>query len=115
MVTRCQDHEICRHDGAVLEPQPLGDELIGVIPVLLLVSFVLYGLMWLAPGDAAALLVPEDATPDEVALVRERWGLDRSVFEQYGLFLLIVVILFFSYPIQVFISSVLGFFLRFTL
>jgi peptide/nickel transport system permease protein len=61
--------------------------LLGVIPVLLLVSFVLYGLMWLAPGDAAALLVPEDATPDEVALVRERWGLDRSLLEQYGLFL----------------------------
>lgn len=61
--------------------------LAGVIPVLLLVSFVLYGLLWLAPGDAASLLVPEDATPDEVALIRARWGLDRSIFEQYWSFL----------------------------
>jgi peptide/nickel transport system permease protein len=61
--------------------------LVGVIPVLLLVSALLYGLLWLAPGDAATLLVPEDATPDEVALIRARWGLDRSIFEQYWSFL----------------------------
>lgn len=65
----------------------IGYRLIGVVPVLFLVSFVLYGLLWLAPGDAADLLVPDDASPEEVELIRKRWGLDRSFFEQYWLFL----------------------------
>lgn len=65
----------------------IGYRIIGVIPVLFLVSFVLYGLLWLAPGDAAELLVPDDASPEEVELIRKRWGLDRSFIEQYGLFL----------------------------
>lgn len=61
--------------------------LAGVIPVLLLVTFLLFALMRLAPGDAADLLVPADAKEDEVALVRERWGLDRPFVEQYWHFL----------------------------
>lgn len=61
--------------------------IVGVVPVLFLVSFMLYGLLWLAPGDAADLLVPDDASPEEVELIRKRWGLDRSFIEQYWLFL----------------------------
>ena len=42
---------------------------------------------------------------------------ERSIFffEQYGLFLLIIIVFFFSAPVSIFINSVLGFFLRFTL
>src|SRR5665213_190893 len=61
--------------------------ILGVIPVLLLVTFMLFILLRLAPGDAADLLVPEDATQQEVAQVRARWGLDRPVIEQYVDFL----------------------------
>jgi peptide/nickel transport system permease protein len=35
--------------------------------------------------------VPEDASDAEVAAIRERWGLDRPVIEQYGRFLVNVV------------------------
>src|SRR4051794_25345993 len=65
--------------------------LAGVLPVLFLVTLVLFVLLRLAPGDAADLLVPEDASDAEVAAIRERWGLDRPVIEQYGRFLINVV------------------------
>ncbi len=62
--------------------------LAGVLPVLFLVTLVLFVLLRLAPGDAADLLVPEDASDEEVQRVRERWGLDRPILEQYWRFLL---------------------------
>jgi peptide/nickel transport system permease protein len=65
--------------------------LAGVLPVLFLVTLVLFVLLRLAPGDAADLLVPDEATQEEVARIRERWGLDRPVLEQYGRFLVNVV------------------------
>lgn len=34
-------------------------------------------------GDPVYALVPDDATPEVVALYRERWGLDRTLLEQY--------------------------------
>src|SRR5436305_1189849 len=51
--------------------------LAGALPVLFLVTLVLFVLLRLAPGDAADLLVPDDAGEDEVARIRERWGLDQ--------------------------------------
>ena len=74
----------------------LASRLMGVIPVLLLVTLMLFVLLRLAPGDAADLLVPEDASQEEVARVRERWGLDRPVLVQYGDFLRNVVTLDFG-------------------
>jgi peptide/nickel transport system permease protein len=65
--------------------------LAGVVPVLFLVTLVLFVLLRLAPGDAADLLVPEDASDAEVARVRERWGLDQPVLVQYWRFLASVV------------------------
>ncbi|MDB5507712.1 MAG: dipeptide transport system permease protein OppB [Hyphomicrobiales bacterium] len=60
----------------------------GVVPVLFLVTLVLFLLLRLAPGDAADLLVPDDATEAEIQRIRERWGLDRPWIEQYASFLL---------------------------
>jgi peptide/nickel transport system permease protein len=65
--------------------------LAGVLPVLFLVTLVLFVLLRVAPGDAADLLVPDEATEEEVARIRERWGLDRPVLEQYARFLVNVV------------------------
>ncbi|MCF7728174.1 ABC transporter permease [Sulfitobacter sp. M22] len=61
--------------------------LLGAIPVLLLVTMAIFGLLRLAPGDAAELLLPDDATEEQVAETREDWGLDRPVWVQYGQFL----------------------------
>ena len=65
--------------------------LAGVLPVLFLVTLVLFVLLRVAPGDAADLLVPDEASDEEVARIRERWGLDRPILEQYMRFLVNVV------------------------
>ena len=65
--------------------------LAGVLPVLFLVTLVLFVLLRIAPGDAADLLVPDEASDEEVARIRERWGLDRPMLEQYARFLINVV------------------------
>lgn len=66
--------------------------LLAAIPVLLAVSFIVFSLTQLAPGDPATLLVDDNATPEQLELVRQRWGLDRPILVQYGYFLRNVVV-----------------------
>ncbi|MCM8749950.1 ABC transporter permease [Thermomicrobiaceae bacterium CFH 74404] len=54
--------------------------------VMLGISFVVFILIHLS-GDPAAMMVPEDATPQQVQEIRERMGFDRPILVQYGLFL----------------------------
>nr|WP_198961534.1 ABC transporter permease subunit [Pseudonocardia sp. MH-G8] len=56
---------------------------LSTLPVLVLVTFVVFGLVLLIPGDPAATIAGPDATVAEVAAVRERLGLDRPVLVQY--------------------------------
>jgi peptide/nickel transport system permease protein len=65
----------------------IGRRLIGAIPVLLGISFIVFLLMHLAPGDPVYLLLGEDATPDDVARVRHEWGLDQPLAAQYWQFI----------------------------
>lgn len=57
--------------------------ILATIPVLVLVTFVVFGLVLLIPGDPAATIAGPDATVEDVAAVRERLGLDRPVLVQY--------------------------------
>jgi peptide/nickel transport system permease protein len=61
--------------------------IIGAVPVLLGISFLVFLLMHLAPGDPVMLLLGDDATPDEVARVRHAWGLDQPLLVQYWQFI----------------------------
>lgn len=61
--------------------------LLGAIPVLLGVSFIIFFLMHLAPGDPVNLLLGEDATQADVERTRHEWGLDRPLLVQYWEFL----------------------------
>ena len=65
----------------------IGRRLIGAIPVLLGISFIVFLLMHLAPGDPVYLLLGENATPDDVARVRQEWGLDEPLAVQYWQFI----------------------------
>src|ERR671925_1328774 len=65
----------------------LGRRMIGAIPVLLGISFVVSLLMHLAPGDPVVLLLGDDATPADVARVRHEWGLDQPLLIQYWQFI----------------------------
>ena len=61
--------------------------IVGAIPVLLGISFLVFMLMHLAPGDPVVLLLGDNATADEVARVRHDWGLDQPLLVQYWQFI----------------------------
>ena len=65
----------------------IGRRLIGAIPVLFGISFLVFLLMHLAPGDPVVLLLGDDATPADVARVRHEWGLDQPLLIQYWQFI----------------------------
>ena len=56
--------------------------LLSAIPVLFVVSLVTFLLMWLVPGDISAEIGGTDATPADLAAIRERLGLDRPIWER---------------------------------
>jgi ABC-type dipeptide/oligopeptide/nickel transport system permease component len=57
--------------------------LAGTIPVLLLISLLVFLLIHAAPGDPTLMLLGEETNAAEVATARERWGLDRPLYIQY--------------------------------
>lgn len=64
--------------------------LLNLIPVMLIISIILFGLLQLMPGDpvSAYLGIGSKATPAQQQMIRESLGLDKSVPEQYGKWLL---------------------------
>jgi peptide/nickel transport system permease protein len=58
-----------------------------MIPVLLGVSLVVFVLVRLIPGDPAAILLGQTASPERVAQVRSQLGLDKPLPVQYALYL----------------------------
>ena len=57
------------------------------LPVLLLVTVLVFLLIHAAPGDPASLLVSPDATPEDVERLRHTLGLDQPLYVQYLKFL----------------------------
>lgn len=61
---------------------------IGVfVPTLLASSFLIFAFIRLIPGDPAAVMLGDLATPEAVAALRVEMGLDRSLAHQYVLWL----------------------------
>jgi peptide/nickel transport system permease protein len=58
-----------------------------IIPVLFGVSVFVFSFVHLIPGDPAVTMLGERATPQKVAEVRARLGLDRPIHEQYLLYI----------------------------
>jgi peptide/nickel transport system permease protein len=50
--------------------------ILAAIPVMLIVSATVFTLLYLTPGDPAAVILGPDATPQRIAELRERLGLD---------------------------------------
>lgn len=57
--------------------------LLGLIPVLLVISMVTFLTTALIRGDAASVLLGPTATPERVAEVRQRFGLDQPLPVRY--------------------------------
>jgi len=54
-----------------------------LVPVLVLASIAVFGLMRLIPGDPARVIAGEEASPERIQEVRARLGLDQSLPVQY--------------------------------
>lgn len=54
-----------------------------VVPTLILVSFAVFFLIDRAPGDVAANIAGEGASPEAIEATRARLGLDRPLVERY--------------------------------
>jgi len=69
------------------------NRLVQSVIVLLVMSFVIYGLMGLMPGDPIDLMVTADPkiTRTDAAHLRELYGLDRPIIERYGHWLLAAI------------------------
>jgi ABC-type dipeptide/oligopeptide/nickel transport system permease component len=57
------------------------------LPVLLGVVTLVFSLIHMVPGDPVEAMLGESASPQEVADVRRRLGLDRPLYVQYGAYL----------------------------
>lgn len=58
--------------------------LLQAVPVILLSTFIVFGLLKLVPGDVAVTLAGDNASDERIAEIRHIYGLDRSFFVQYG-------------------------------
>ena len=65
----------------------LGRRLLATIPLLFLVSLVVFALVHALPGDPAVLFLGEEADPETLARFRVRLGLDRPLVAQYAAWL----------------------------
>ena len=61
--------------------------LLAAIPVLLIVAILVFGLLYLTPGDAAVMMAGELAEPEDIQRIREDLGLDRPFHIRLGLWL----------------------------
>lgn len=61
--------------------------LLGAVPVLFGLSLVVFAFVHLLPGDPVAALLGQHATPELTAQIRAQMGLDKPLYEQYGIYL----------------------------
>jgi peptide/nickel transport system permease protein len=56
------------------------------IPIILVVSIVVFGMVFLS-GDPAVLMLPPEASEEQVAAIREEYGFNDPFLVQYGRFM----------------------------
>lgn len=54
-----------------------------MIPILLAVTFIVFTLMYITPGNPAELMLGQNATPEAVEKLEEELGLDRPFLVRY--------------------------------
>lgn len=62
--------------------------LASVVPLLLLISLLVYVSVTIIPGDVARSIAGADASPEDLARIREQFHLDEPVLVQYWYWLL---------------------------
>ena len=57
--------------------------LLWMIPVILGISFILFSILEITPGDPAVMILGESAPPDRVEALREEMGLNEPFLQRY--------------------------------
>src|ERR1700740_912977 len=58
--------------------------ILSTIPVMAVVALVVFSLLYIAPGDPAAIIAGDQASPEDIARIRENLGLDRPFLGPFG-------------------------------
>jgi peptide/nickel transport system permease protein len=57
--------------------------LLSMLPVMAVVALFVFLLLHLAPGDPAAIIAGDNATPENIVQIRQRLGLDEPIWKQF--------------------------------
>lgn len=60
--------------------------LLATIPVMVVVAIFVFLLLHLTPGDPAAVIAGDDASPEAVDGIRTKLGLDQPIHVQFGIY-----------------------------
>ena len=60
---------------------------LAVVPVLFVVAVIVFAILRAVPGDPAAVIAGDSATPEQVAALREKLGLEKPVVTQFVIWL----------------------------
>jgi peptide/nickel transport system permease protein len=58
--------------------------ILATIPVMVVVALFVFALLHLSPGDPAAIIAGDTATPADIARIHKMLGLDRPLYLQFG-------------------------------
>lgn len=61
--------------------------LFGILTIFSTITIVFFVMRGLNPADPTAIMLPPDATPELQQKLKAKFGLDKSLVEQYGIFL----------------------------
>src|ERR1700720_1222995 len=61
--------------------------ILATIPVMAIVALFVFSLLYIAPGDPAALIAGDQGSPADVERIRQGLGLDRPFLVQFGTWL----------------------------
>jgi peptide/nickel transport system permease protein len=62
----------------------IGRRVLATIPVMAIVALFVFSLLYIAPGDPAAVIAGDQATPADVERIRASLGLDRPYLVRFG-------------------------------
>ena len=62
----------------------IAQRLIGAVPVILIVGVITFSLLYIAPGDPAAIIGGDEATPGQIEEIRKHLGFDKPYHIQLG-------------------------------
>lgn len=61
--------------------------ILSTLPVMGIVALFVFSLLYIAPGDPAAVIAGDQASPDDIVRIRQGLGLDRPFLVQFGTWL----------------------------